>query len=92
MGIATAISSSTPTSVPIEDSTVRHAPKSVIPSSRGGGKALKLGSRTADEDQFLNQLKSEGTRVFLKLVSNLFFLIYLVASSFLHTIIIFPIY
>ncbi|VDN55132.1 unnamed protein product [Dracunculus medinensis] len=63
MGIATAISSSTPTSVPIEDSTVRHAPKSVIPSSRGGGKALKLGSRTADEDQFLNQLKIAGTKI-----------------------------
>lgn len=35
------------------------------PVSRGGGKALKLGSKTADDDLFVKQLKSEGNWKYL---------------------------
>ncbi|VDN21246.1 unnamed protein product [Gongylonema pulchrum] len=59
---ATAISSSSvPLAAVIDETPARPAPKPAVPSApRGGGKALKLGSKATDDDQFLKQLKSEG--------------------------------
>lgn len=76
---ATALSSaSVPLAAVIDDTHVRPTQKSVAPaasaSSRGGGKALKLGLKTADEDQFLKQLKSEGLlHKFVRTNENKFF-------------------
>uniref|UniRef100_A0A915PC13 Coatomer subunit delta n=1 Tax=Setaria digitata TaxID=48799 RepID=A0A915PC13_9BILA len=62
---ATAISSaSLPLTAVIDDTPVRLAIKPKAPvSARGSGKALKLGSKNADDDQFLKQLKREGQLV-----------------------------
>uniref|UniRef100_A0A915B3A3 Coatomer subunit delta n=1 Tax=Parascaris univalens TaxID=6257 RepID=A0A915B3A3_PARUN len=60
---ATAISSSSPSplSAVIDESTSVISQKTAPPPvSRGGGKALKLGTKAADDDLFVKQLKSEG--------------------------------
>ncbi|EFO20949.1 ARCN1 protein [Loa loa] len=59
---ATAISSSSvPLTAVIDDTPVRLAVKAKTPATtRGSGKALKLGSKNADDDQFLKQLRREG--------------------------------
>lgn len=54
-------SSSIPPAAVVEETPAYTAPKPVAPPpSRSSGKALKLGSKAKDEDQFFMQLKSEG--------------------------------
>ncbi|KAM3723640.1 putative coatomer subunit delta [Dirofilaria immitis] len=59
---ATALSSSSvPLTAVIDDTPVRLAVKSKAPTiTRGNSKALKLGSKNVDDDQFLKQLRREG--------------------------------
>ncbi|KAK6101761.1 Adaptor complexes medium subunit family protein [Brugia pahangi] len=59
---ATAISSSSvPLTAVIDDTPVRLAVKpKALATICGSGKALKLGSKNADDDQFLKQLRREG--------------------------------
>ncbi|VDO25463.1 unnamed protein product [Onchocerca flexuosa] len=58
---ATAISSSSvPLTAVIDDTPMRSAVKQAPATTRESSKALKLGSKNTDDDQFLKQLRREG--------------------------------
>lgn len=60
-------------SQPITDSLPSHTPQEPRPSSKttmGGGRAMKLGSKSKDVDSFVDALKSEGERISTAAVDN----------------------